>query len=740
MQQAWIQRLIGVLAVLVLALAPSPALAQGDEASETELLQDFVHYVRIDQYELAADMGQQLLDRALEPRAFVALVEDALRGDEFVQAVIIARRPAINAELRRVADELDRLYEEGRRARARDPKEISRNIELLTGTLRQIILGRERLVAAGEYAMPQLLEALFQTDSLALRNAARQVMLEMGQQAVMPLVAALAHLDAPRQELVVNVLAQIEYDTWLPYVRELQEATDSEDVRRACARAIRMRLGDRTIEGDVASWFYDLAERFYGETREVTAFPGEAYQLVWDFNPAIPGSGLSATPVRTEVYHEAMAMRMSERSIRHRATRNPAWGLWVAANFSREIDTPQGYENPLYTPDRREAMFFATSLGVDTSQWVLARALDTNDTPLALRAIAAIQRIAGAGDMQEPILFVDHRGSSDRRPLIEALTYPNRRVQYESALALARTQPERFFDGAERVVPLLSSAIRDASKRFGVVIAPDGERQSVLRRLLEGEGYQVIAGASLDEVRAPLADLPGVDVVLMDVESDRVRGMLGLVRGDPRLSATPVLVLTQGAGFAQVRRRLDGDATVAVRRTGISEGEVRATLASLVEEASGGPISADEARQYASRSIEALRDLAISRNAVFDVADAALPLIATLTESEGQVKFRVAEVLSWINQQRVQVAMMEEALDAGGIERIELMEQVANSAKRFGNLLEARQVDRLIDFALSAEGIEATAAASLMGALDLPNDRVVPLIISQANQTTTASR
>ncbi len=313
-------------------------------------------------------------------------------------------------------------------------------------------------------------------------------------------------------------------------------------------------------------------------------------------------------------------------------------------------------------------------------------------------------------------------------------------MQYESALALARTQPERFFDGAERVVPLLSSAIRDASKRFGVVIAPDAERQSVLRRLLEGEGYQVIAGAGLDEIRAPLSDLPGVDVVLMDVESDRVRDLLGRVRSDPRLSATPVLVLTQGANFAQVRRRLDGDATVAVRRTGISEDEVRATLATLVEEASGGPISPEEARQYATRAIDALRDLAISRNAVFDVADAALPLIATLTESEGQVKFRVAEVLSWINQQRVQVAMMEEALDAGGIERIELMEQVANSAKRFGNLLEARQIDRLIDFALSAEGIEATAAASLMGALDLPNDRVVPLIISQAGQTTTASR
>ncbi len=723
--QQQIQRIIVTLLVGVFSL---PALAQ-DGPSEAELIQDFVHYVRIDQHELAADFGQQLLDRGLDPRQFVALIEDALRRDDFSDAVIVARRPTNRPALRRIAEELDKLYEDGRRARARDPQEIERNINLLTGTLRQVIIGRERLVSAGEYAMPQLLSALVQNDNLVLRNGARRVMLDMGRQAILPLVTALPGLGAARQELVVNLMSQIEYDTWLPFVYELSVQTNSDNVRSACERAIRMRLTDRSGGGDAAEWFYDLAEVYYDERREVTAFPGEEYQLVWDFDPAIPGSGLAATAIRTEVFHEAMAMRLCSRSLRYRAENNPAHALWIASNFSREIDTPDGYDNPLYGPDQKEAMWFATGSGVDKCQWVLGRALDSSDTPLAMDAISAIQRVAGAGDMQNPILFQDALGARDRRPLIEALSYPNRRVQYESSLALAKTQPERNFEGAERVVPILSSAIRDASRRVGVVITPDTERAGVLRRILEAEGYETVSGANLAALATPMSDLPGVDVILVDVTTDQVRPTIDEIRDDARLVATPVLALATGQGFEVVRRRLAANPMVAVRRSAIAEAEMRNSIRALIEEASGGTISTEEAAIYATRSLDAMRDLAVARNAVFDVADAALPLVATLGDTEGGIKFKVAEVLSWINQARVQVAMMESALDAGGIERVQLLGHVENSAKRFGNLLDGRQVERLIDVAINSNGLEATAAASLMGALKLPEDRVVPLII-----------
>src|SRR5690606_29824304 len=137
----------------------------------------------------------------------------------------------------------------------------------------------------------------------------------------------------------------------------------------------------------------------------------------------------------------------------------------------------------------------------------------------------------------------------------------------------------------------------------------------------------------------------------------------------------------------------------------------------LVQVASGGPIEADEARAYAGRALAALRDLAVSVNPVLDVNDAALPLMAALNETQGQTRLQVAEILSRIGQRRTQVALMDAALDAQGDERVALLGKVADSAKRFGNLLEARQIHRVVELAQNGEVAEATAAAGVMGAL-----------------------
>jgi HEAT repeat protein len=64
-----------------------------------------------------------------------------------------------------------------------------------------------------------------------------------------------------------------------------------------------------------------------------------------------------------------------------------------------------------------------------------------------------------------------------------------------------------------------------------------------------------------------------------------------------------------------------------------------------------------------------LRDLAVSSSPVFNVGDAALPLIAALPESAGKTKLDVAEVLARINQKRTQVAVMEVSKDVVALPR-----------------------------------------------------------------------
>src|SRR5262249_47065322 len=138
----------------------------------------------------------------------------------------------------------------------------------------------------------------------------------------------------------------------------------------------------------------------------------------------------------------------------------------------------------------------------------------------------------------------------DRRPLLEAIAYPNRRVQYEAALALGAAQPRQPFQGSERVVPILASAIRDASARYAIVIAPDAERQNAIADILRGKGYRLLPpSARLTDMEQAIADAPGIDLIVGWYEGLPPASAVDFVqqvRGRSTMAATPVLILTSG--------------------------------------------------------------------------------------------------------------------------------------------------------------------------------------------------
>lgn len=713
--------LIGTLATMLATLAgPSAALAQGEPLTNRRLLADFMHYVLIDQRDASIATGRMLLDRGLTPADWVNLIEESGEAARFESVVVRAQR---QGEVDAIATQIARMLHQGRLERVRNPDEITRNIEALKGLARERILASDRLRAAGEYAAPLLLQALLHPTDAELNGHARSVFISMGPQAVAPLAAAIGRLDPVGQERVADILRLVGYDTALPYLVEVRDSTKSDAVRTATTRAIQQITSGAPV-GSAADLYFALAQRYYAERPELTSFPGEAVQIVWTYDPRI---GLIPTAVATEVYHEMMAMRLAE----HRLSKwtDDAAGtlaLWVAANLKREIEQPRDYDNPMYPSTRRDAHYFAVASGSDICQRVLARAIVDRNTLLVLRAVAALQTTAGGNVLWE--------SQSGRPPLLDALIYPNRRVRYEAALALAAAQPNMPFTSSERVVPTLASATREASQSYAIVISSDVEVYQELRRILEGMGYSVLPhGRSLAEVAGPLAETPGVDLVVSSLPSEATLQLISQVSDAPELSATPLLALVSQQGYIDLNRQFAGHERVAIRQQGIAREAIVATASDLVLRASGGPISPAEARRYQERALAALRDLAVAGSTVFDVGDAALPLIRALAEVNPALRLEVAEILSRINQKRAQVALMDAALAASGPERIALLGKVAASAKRFGNLLDSRQITRVVAMATAAEGddAEATAAASLMGALNLPNVNLVPMILGQ---------
>lgn len=699
-------------------LSAGAALGQNDRPSDdlAGMVEDWIHYVMISHEEGARALGEVIVSRfgqGVSSTDWVKVLEGTSQVERFRDAVARAQKRGVALE--RLAARMDRFYDEGKLAIARNPEEIARSIAMLRdGQARAKRLATERLVAAGEYAMPQLLRALIDRNDPVLREAVRNVMLDMGSHAVVPLMTALPQLDEVSQEIVADILGLLKYRTSLPALVDLRDTTASEAVQAACQRAIR-RIEPAGVEGPASIQFVILADHYFQERTELTSFPGEEFQLVWGYTPQI---GLFPTPVRTEVYHESMSMLMSEESLaRQQSNNGTAVATWVMANLKREIETPEGYANPTYPAGRRDAMYFAVAAGSDVNQRVLVRALRDRNTQLARRSLESLERTLSGNNLQPAAL-------------VEALQYPNRRVQVEAALALGRSQPQRSFDGADRVVPTLASTIRSADSTYAVVIGTDSEVRRELRRTIEALGYQVLPDAErLSDIALEIAETPGVDLIVSALSDEATVSLINEAHASPSLAATPVLALLTDR-VLELTRRYATDDLVSVRSLAIQQSEVRASAESLVQRASGGPITADEARAYQARALEVLRDLAVGGNPVLNVEDAALPLMSALDTVPG-FRLEIAEVLSWIGQARVQVALMDAALNATGPQRLALLNTVAESARRYGNMLEPRQVSRVVAMARDGEGEEATTAAALMGALDLSNADLVPLILEK---------
>ncbi len=688
------------------------------QAQRLELLRDFIHFVKIARFDVAADLGTRLMDTGITDEEFVDLVEQSREQQRFEEAIAAGLRVPV---LEPIAAQLESMFREGKLDRARNPDEIARNIALLTEGLRARTLARERLIFAGEYAMPQLLDAYLQQKDLALKAQVQRLMVDMGRQAIAPLMTALPELDETSQEAVAEVMGLIPYRTSIPVLLDVHQSTDNAAVRSATARAIS-RLGASTDQ-NVEELYALLANSYYNEPAELTSFPNEDHQLAWNFDP---GLGLVMVPIRTPVFHEAMAMRMAQRVLERSPDNDEVLALWVAANYSRSFDTPEGYTNPLYGDDRRDAEYFGIAVGPEIDQLVLRRGIDTRDTPLVRSAIQAIAQTAGPRSLWGQDI-------DGRYPLLESLGYQNRRVQFETALALGNAQPSETFNGSERVIPLLASAVKDASARYAIVLTgEDRESYDQYRSSLERAGFTVLppAPGGLGDLDASIAESPTIDLIVSSQGFESTILSIESARTENKTSVSPVLALMGPDDLIPMQRQYGRDQGIAVRRQSISGSAFDQSVETLLEVASGGPISTEEAEEYAARATEVLRNLAISNNEVLNISDAASILINVLEEVDGFTMLDIAEIISYMPQPKAQQAIMDRTMGTDDADlQIEMLTIVADSGKRHGNQLSNRQIRRLIEMAQSDNDDLATTAAATMGALQVDNTTLLQLVI-----------
>ncbi|HUS92564.1 MAG TPA: HEAT repeat domain-containing protein [Phycisphaerae bacterium] len=721
---------LGALAALVLCVSvcglvaqAAPAPAAGEKTREeklADLWENLIHFIRIGQEEAAPSFAQSLLSAGAKP---VELYRLSVETPGSLAA--LARGGSLKG-MKDLVPQLLKLIEEGYRAVRSDPEQIKESIELLGGTQRAYLRGRDRLVVSGEYAVPQLLRKLEDPDTTnVLREKIMVVLPMLGKDAVLPLVAATQTPDPQLRQIIANALGRVEYPHAVPRLKELYDRKDLQPATRRIVRAALVACagGDtNVIEKPVAQLYYELALRFYYRAESLVPDERSEQANIWYWDKDL--AGLTFKPVPRQIFCDIYALRMARLTLVHDPKFYPAVSLWLAADLKREIDLPEGAADPTRTPTEPSAEFYVLSAGAKYQQDILARALHDRDWPVAVRTIEALGATSGAESLVDPV-------AGGAQPLVEALSCSNRLVRYWAAASLATALPKKRYTGYELVMPILAGAMRQTGMKTAVVVAAEQERRNLLMAAARAAGYEVIdandAATGLTAARAK----GGADVAILAGAPDPMAGV-GVVRRDPLLATLPIVVTAQTERFQALAK---SDPRVRLVSPDVKDAELGEAIAEVVQTSAGAPLTPEEATQWAVRAAEAVRGVGLTQNTVYDVTRCRAALVEAIDDPRPEVKVAAAGALATMAGPRAQRAIAKLALGSADDKiRVEAFGALTESVRKYGNSLADDQAQAVVDIVAKGSGEVRMAAAQLLGALSLPSEMVKQLIVEHGGK------
>mgnify|MGYP001248495456 CR=1 FL=1 len=704
------------------AQAQPPAAAAAPDQDLRNAVEQFWHLAKVANYEAAATAAQQLASQyASRPAELLAAFEatSSARGDNL--DVWMLRWQGVE-QLHQPVTELYAALEDGRRTRATDPAYIDQNIQRLSVNERAYSLAIGRLRDSGEAAVQRMLVHLANPDQAEHHAAIRRALRDMGRIALNPLLAA---TEANKHEVILptlDVLADLGYDAAVPYLVRVARSAEDNAVKQAAARALA-RLGVANAESlNAADLYYQLAEKLYYDNASLVADQRRPVAFVWFWEE---DRGLQRVEVPSVIFNEIMAMRAAEYALKADPSRGDAVSLWLAANFKREAELPEGQTDSTRAPNQPDAHYYAVSAGTDYVNAVLERAMNDRNSAVALAAARALKQIAGRSNVLNP---------QQVQPLVAAMRYPDRLVRINAAEAVAMALPAESFTGVERVVPVLAEAVAQTGQTNVVVIVPDQNRAVELVDGLKQANLAAVGGTAVDQALAESRRLPAVDVIVISEElgADQVQLLMDRAAGDPRLEAAAKVIITRSPASAYAVQALHDpllSVTQATDAAGLAE-----AVAQARDAAGGLQLDEDAATELALRAADLLERLAISQTAM-DVSLAQPTLLAGLSDQRPELVKAVGRVLGRINSAEAQQGL----LDTAAAEQttpdvaVSLFNSLANSAKLFGNQLNDEQIQRLQQVVEEAQDLQVrSAAAEARGALNLPPEKATQVIINQS--------
>ncbi|HUV62463.1 MAG TPA: HEAT repeat domain-containing protein [Sedimentisphaerales bacterium] len=433
----------GKTAVAVVAatiLAANACFAQTLE----ENWKDFLHYTKIGRFDLAKGHAQALLADNPDP---VALLETSRQNEQGYQIMVRVSETAPDAELVELSGKILALIERGRFLQRIQPKIIAEEVRRLSSTDRGWFAAVERLRNAGEYAIPFMLDALADPSREEELPHIVRALPQIGRDAIRPLTTALQTDNVALRAEIIKALGKIGYPQSAAYLKFVAEKDPSDKVSALARDSIR-QIDPAMLNVPAAQLFYQIGENYYYHAESLAPAADADFANVWFWDAGT--QKLAREEVARSYFNELMAMQSCEWALKADSGFGSAIGLWLAAFFKAE--SVGEAKMPAYFGDgHADALVYATTAGVEYLHQALARAVKDNNAYVALGVIEALATTAGEKSLLYEI------GAA--QPLLQALTFDDRKVRYSAAIAIAAAGPKEKFAEAKLVVANLAEAL-----------------------------------------------------------------------------------------------------------------------------------------------------------------------------------------------------------------------------------------------------------------------------------------
>ncbi len=634
--------------------------------------------------------------------------EDAYRIWKETDSRIWAAMMVKNDNLSKVATRFLRLAQVERKRRSSDSDLIKGLVEkALSDDYETRSAADVKLMSDhGDYAVPYLLDALGNVDEDDQQTYAILALDQIGRDATLPLVAALASENAVLRRNIAAALLYIGDRRALPALKRLAEKDEDGAVRDVANRAIAKIAGNNVLPASLDLFLRQSNGFLRGDVSLLQ--DGDILDGVWSFRdgklvhrkvPAV----IYPLELAKDAAYSALDVDPSSEAALVALTR-----AYVAEKAVVDAASPDEEALVALKPSIAELGRTVAVAGASAVRKAFQQNVADKMIPAAVESLRTLAKLEDPTNLQ---------GS----PLLDSLQNPDKRIRYGAAVALAGMDAKLSDAQRGQVVADLGQAVLEQSHRVVKVIDPnDSNRTQAETANSETTGLIVDASGSTASGLGDIAKFPP-DVLVVNEQLDTflVNDVLDFIADRPHLKNVKVVLVTKNKAAAQ---EAYGD-----KIAGYIEGAVTgAGLATAIDEVlKGADLGAD--RKAADRvASDAAAALAKLDPTAYPVAAASASLIQAAKRGEG-VAVQSLEALghaAGVDQLAGIVEVMAAAKDSPKIAGA-AAHALGRIMARLGKVDQA-SVDALIQVASDSaadEGLRAAALSALGQAPILPGTR-----------------